>query len=49
MKNKEHEEWLKYFVNSVKGEMTEYSTLDSGGRSSKKIVIEYDIKRENKG
>ena len=27
----------------IKGEWKEYSTLDSTGRSSQKIVIEYDI------
>ena len=28
----------------IKGEFTQYETLNSVGRSSKKIVIEYDIK-----
>ena len=28
----------------LKGEWSEYGTLNSVGRSSKKIVIEYDIK-----
>ena len=28
----------------LKGEWTEFTTLDHSGRSSKKIVIEYDIK-----
>ena len=27
----------------LKGEWTHYSTLDHSGRSSKKVVIEYDI------
>ena len=27
----------------LKGEWTQYSTLDHSGRSSKKVVIEYDI------
>tara|TARA_Y100001960_G_scaffold258800_1_gene278408 strand:- start:1036 stop:1320 length:285 start_codon:yes stop_codon:yes gene_type:complete len=27
----------------LKGEFTEYSTMDHSGRSSKKIVIEYDV------
>ena len=28
----------------LKGEWTAYTTLDHSGRSSKKVVIEYDIK-----
>ena len=28
----------------IKGEWSQYSTLDMNGRTSKKIVIEYDIK-----
>ena len=28
----------------IKGEWTEYTTSDHSGRTSKKIVIEYDIK-----
>ena len=27
----------------IKGEWSQYSTLDMNGRTSKKIVIEYDI------
>ena len=30
-------------ANLLKGEWSEYTTLNSVGRSSKKIVIEYDI------
>ena len=30
----------------IKGEWKEYSTLDSTGRQSQKIVIEYDIKQK---
>ena len=30
----------------LKGEWNQYSTLDHSGRSSKKIVIEYDIKNK---
>ncbi len=30
----------------LKGEWTEYSTSNSMGRTSKKIVIEYDIKQK---
>ncbi len=30
----------------LKGEWSQYSTLDHSGRSSKKIVIEYDIKEK---
>ena len=30
----------------IKGEWTEYSTSNSMGRTSKKIVIEYDIKQK---
>ena len=30
----------------MKGEFNEYETLNSVGRSSKKIVIEYDIKQK---
>ena len=29
----------------INGEWKEYSTLDSTGRQSQKIVIEYDIKQ----
>ena len=32
----------------LKGEWKEYSTLDSMGRQSKKIVIEYEIKQKGK-
>ena len=32
----------------LKGEWKEYSTLDSMGRQSKKIVIEYEIKQKEK-
>ena len=32
----------------IAGEWKEYSTLDSTGRQSKKIVIEYDIKQKEK-
>ena len=31
----------------LKGKWSESSTLDSTGRSSQKIVIEYDIKQKN--
>ena len=31
-------------MNLLKGEWTQYSTSDHSGRTSKKIVIEYDIK-----
>ena len=31
----------------IKGEWSQSTTLDSVGRTSKKIVIEYDIKRES--
>ena len=34
----------KIMAELLKGEWSEYSTLNSVGRSSKKIVIEYDIK-----
>ena len=30
----------------IKGKWSESSTLDSTGRSSKKIVIEYDVKKQ---
>ncbi len=32
----------------LKGEWSEYSTLDHSGRQSKKIVIEYEIKQKEK-
>ena len=32
----------------INGEWKEYSTLDSMGRQSQKIVIEYDIKQKEK-
>ena len=32
----------------INGEWKEYSTLDSTGRQSQKIVIEYDIKQKEK-
>ena len=32
----------------LQGEWAEYTTLDSVGRQSKKIVIEYDIENKNK-
>ena len=32
----------------LKGEWAEYTTLNSVGRQSKKIVIEYDIENKNK-
>tara|TARA_B100001996_G_scaffold284624_1_gene224954 strand:- start:562 stop:792 length:231 start_codon:yes stop_codon:yes gene_type:complete len=32
----------------IKGEYSEYSTLNSLGRSSQKIIIEYDIKVPDK-
>ena len=32
----------------IAGEWKEYSTLDSTGRQSQKIVIEYDIKQKEK-
>ena len=32
----------------LKGEFSEYSTLNSTGRQSKKIVIEYDIQQKGK-
>ena len=31
----------------LKGEWNEYTTSDHSGRTSKKIVIEYDIKHKN--
>ena len=31
----------------LKGEWAEYTTLNSVGRQSKKIVIEYDIENKN--
>ena len=31
----------------LKGEWTEYTTYDQMGRTSKKIVIEYDIENKN--
>ena len=31
----------------IKGEWSQYSTLDMNGRISNKIVIEYDIKHKN--
>ena len=31
----------------LKGEWTEYTTSDHSGRTSKKIVIEYDIKEKS--
>ena len=31
----------------LKGKWSEVTTLDSTGRSSQKIVIEYDIKQKN--
>ena len=33
-------------IELLKGEWTEYSTSNSMGRTSKKIVIEYDIKQK---
>ena len=30
----------------LKGEFTEYSTMDHSGRSSTKIIIEYDIRHK---
>tara|TARA_R100000008_G_scaffold80977_1_gene63808 strand:- start:672 stop:905 length:234 start_codon:yes stop_codon:yes gene_type:complete len=32
----------------LKGEWTEYTTSDHSGRTSKKIVIEYDVKEKEK-
>ena len=32
----------------VKGTYTEYKTLDQNGRTSKKIVIEYDVEERTK-
>ena len=32
----------------LKGEWNQYTTADHSGRTSKKIVIEYDIKTETK-
>ena len=32
----------------LKGEWTEFTTLDMTGRTSKKIVIEYDVKEKEK-
>ena len=36
----------KIMAELLKGEWSEYSTLNSVGRSSKKIVIEYEIKHK---
>jgi len=33
----------------LKGEWTQYTTLDHSGRQSKKIVIEYEIKQKKDG
>lgn len=38
---------LDTVVQYLGGTLSEYSTLDSMGRSSKKIVIEYDIKQKD--
>ena len=35
-------------IRLLQGEWAEYTTLDSVGRQSKKIVIEYDIENKNK-
>jgi hypothetical protein len=37
----------KVMAELIKGEWTEYTTLNSLGRQSKKIVIEYDIKQKD--
>ena len=38
----------KVMAELLKGEWKEYSTLNSTGRQSKKIVIEYEIKQKQK-
>lgn len=38
---------LDTVVEYLGGTLNEYETLDSTGRSSKKIIIEYDIKQKD--
>ena len=36
----------KVMIELLKGEWTQYNTLDHAGRQSKKVVIEYEIKQK---
>jgi|TARA_B100001996_G_C18586227_1_gene564283 hypothetical protein len=46
MSNKEIMSSLEFIAEQLKGTLNHYTTLDSMGRQSKKIVIEYDIKQK---
>tara|TARA_R100001082_G_C4221084_1_gene99236 strand:+ start:208 stop:351 length:144 start_codon:yes stop_codon:yes gene_type:complete len=46
MMNKELKEELQSIVNKLGGTMEELFTADHSGRTSNKIVIEYDVQRK---
>ena len=41
-----HKEFLSNMVETLNGDISYYTTLDHSGKQSKKIVIEYDVKRK---
>ena len=42
----DHKEMLTAITKELNGEINHYTTLNSTGRQSQKIVIEYDIKQK---
>lgn len=48
MSNQELMNSLNFIVEQLKGTIEHTITLDSTGRQSKKIVIEYDVTNKNK-
>ena len=49
MKDSELKTSLEFIVEQLQGTISYCTTADHSGRTSKKIVIEYDVKRKGEG